>query len=237
MSAKATVLVLTPTPGEFQGVSGALGKLRARNFSLAILESGPGKINAAMKAAEAISAAKGQGAPLILAGVGTSGSLTLSAACGDVVASRESLVADWRHEDGKETLVGPYGAFDYGPPDEARVGAMVIREEDPLIAGLVGGLTQNGFLGGRILTSDCFVAGRDHKLALGALYGATVCDMESAAFAFVARALGARCLNLRVVADTLDETLEDYFRKELDVTARLGERALDALSALDGLLG
>jgi nucleoside phosphorylase len=81
------------------------------------------------------------------------------------------------------------------------------------------------------------VSGKDHKLRLGALYGSAVCDMESGAFAYVARRKKARFFNLRVVADTLDETLSDYFQKEGSVTLGLGERAAEALKVLDELLG
>ncbi|MDR2338853.1 MAG: hypothetical protein LBF40_01755 [Deltaproteobacteria bacterium] len=236
MSAKTTVMVIAPTPAEYLGVR-RLEKLKTEHLLIHVLESGPGKINAAMKAAEGIQDLKPGCPSLIIAGVGTSGSLSLAPKAGDVVASVETVIADWMHEDGKESLVGPYGVFDYARPDNDRVRRMLIREEDPLLTGFVGGLGKHGFLEGRILTSDCFVSGKEHKLALGGTYGAMVCDMESGAFAYTAKRRGVRFFNLRIVADTLDETLENYFEKESDVTARLGDKAAEAMGVLDRLLG
>jgi len=62
--------------------------------------------------------------------------------------------------------------------------------------------------------------------------------MESGVFAYAAQnLLGNRpWLNLRVVADTLDETLADYFTKEADMTEILGAKTRQALEVLDKLL-
>jgi adenosylhomocysteine nucleosidase len=179
---------------------------------------------------------KGAATPIV-AGIGTGGSLSLELEAGDVVYSLDSVVADWRHDDGRETLVGPYGTFAYGPPVPGMVEAMAIRSESPLLAGLREELIGRGFRTGRVLTSDAFIASREHKLRLGGTFGALACDMESGAFAWTAGRLGGLpWFNLRAVADTLDETLSDYFDKESDITLVLGERTLEALTALDGIL-
>ena len=233
---KSEIILLAPTPGEYAGVKTALDGEEFSSFSLTVLESGPGKINAAAVCARELSLRRKAEIPVIVVGFGTSGSLSASVKGGDIVASAEALVSDWRHEDGSEVLVGPYGVFDYGPPEPGRIERMVIREDDPVILGFIEKLTRNGFLGGRILTSDSFVSGKDFKLSLGKTFQAAVCDMESAAFARTAALFRARFFNLRVGADTRDETLSDYFQKELDVTSVLGAGALRALKILDAHL-
>jgi nucleoside phosphorylase len=95
-----------------------------------------------------------------------------------------------------------------------------------------------GFRRGRLITSNVFVAGLNNKLAKGRSFQALGCDMESGVFAYVAKnILGGRpWFNLRVVADTLDETLSDYFTKEADMTEILGAKTRQALEVLDELL-
>jgi nucleoside phosphorylase len=215
-------------------VSGAgFGRLE-----VVILESGAGKINAALTLAAALAVRPPDGGPgPVVFGCGTSGSLSLKVHSGEIVCSLDSVVADWRHDDGVELQVGPYGVFDYGPPDEARVEAMALRSSSPELKALQEKLCGSGFLPGRVLTTDSFIASRDYKLSLGAAYKALVCDMESGAFAWTARRMGdLPWMNLRLVADTLDETLSDYFDKEKDSTEILGARTLEALRALDGIL-
>ncbi|MDR1041005.1 MAG: hypothetical protein LBR80_12760 [Deltaproteobacteria bacterium] len=234
---KIAVLVLTPTPTERAGIAGRLDGATFRRIAPEVIECGAGKINAALTLAATVSGLPPGSAPPIIAGVGTSGSLSLEIAGGEVVFSLDSIVADWRHDDGRESLVGPYGTFIYGPADPEMVEAMAIRSSSPLLARLQELLSGQGFRTGRVLTSDAFIASREHKLRLGRTFGALVCDMESGAFAWTARRLGdLPWFNLRAVADTLDETLSDYFDKEKDVTLALGDRTLEALTALDVIL-
>jgi nucleoside phosphorylase len=229
---------MAPTPLERAGLERHVSGLIFKRLDVSIRESGAGKINAALSLAAAITALpKGGGPGPIVMGAGTSGSLSLHVHAGEVIFSLDSVIADWRHDDGKEQQVGAYGAFDYGPPDPERVEGMSIRSSSPVLAALQGELSGRGFTPGRVLTSDSFIASREYKLSLGGTYGALVCDMESGAFAWTARRLGGLdWLNLRVAADTLDETLSDYFEKEKDVTEALGDRAAEALKALDGIL-
>ncbi|MDR1166322.1 MAG: hypothetical protein LBO66_10760 [Deltaproteobacteria bacterium] len=235
---KPLVLILTPTPGEYAGVANRLaGKERAR-FRHWIIESGPGKINAAAALAAALAPLKrDKRPPALILGVGTAGSLSHALKAGEVVVADEAIVGDWRHDDGDEIHVGPYAVFAYGPPDPARVEAMAIKSRSPLASGLKALLEREGFTPGRVLTTDSFVAGRENKLRLGELYKAAVCDMESGAFAWTAEKIfGVPWLCLRIVADSLDETLNDYFLKERDVTEVLGEKTALALDLADQLL-
>jgi nucleoside phosphorylase len=235
---KSAVLILAPTPAELEGVSRHLRGAAFRRLEPELLRSGPGKINAAACLAGALaSAACGGGPPAFVAGAGTSGSLSLELQAGEVVFSLDSVVGDWRHDDGREVAVGPYGAFEYGPPDPERVESMALRCSVPPLPRLQAELAGRGFRTGRVLTTDSFIASREHKLSLGRIFGALVCDMESGAFAWTAgRLSGLPWFNLRVVADTLDESLSDYFDKEKDATDALGAGTLEALKALDGLL-
>ncbi|MDR1080216.1 MAG: hypothetical protein LBQ79_04480 [Deltaproteobacteria bacterium] len=235
---KKRVLVLTPTPAECAAVERHVAGVGFRRLKVTILESGAGKINAALSLATALAVVPSDGGhgPMVI-GCGTSGSLSLKVHSGQIVCSLDSVIADWRHDDGIEQLVGAYGVFDYGYPDEARVESMAVRSSSPVLKALQEKLSGSGFLPGRVLTTDSFIASRDYKLALGGTYGALVCDMESGAFAWTAKRIGdLPWMNLRLVADTLDETLSDYFDKEKDATEILGARTLEALTALDGIL-
>ncbi|MDR2198458.1 MAG: hypothetical protein LBR53_03185 [Deltaproteobacteria bacterium] len=236
MTKKAHILLFAPTPAEYAGVKAELEKKTFFNFSLELLESGPGKINAAAGAAEAVLRGRDDPTPLILAGVGTSGSLSLRLRGGDMVFSLDSVVSDWRLEDGDDVKIGPYGVFDYAPPSQERVELMAVKETAPELVELSQKLERNGFFPGRILTSDTFVCGKDYKLALGKVFGALVCDMESGAFAYLAQKKGLRFFNLRVVADTLDENLADYFKKEGEVAGILGFKTVEVLEIFDSLL-
>ncbi|MDR2611540.1 MAG: hypothetical protein LBG06_01395, partial [Deltaproteobacteria bacterium] len=188
---KSAVLVLTPTPAEHEGVLRHLAGIPFRRMEPLVIESGPGKINAALALASALAGAACRGGPpAFVAGVGTSGSLSLELEAGDTVLSLDSVIGDWRHEDGREALVGPYGVFDYGPPTPERVEAMAVRSESPALAALQRELRGRGYRAGRVLTTDAFMASREHKLALGRTFRALVCDMESGAFAWTARRLG-----------------------------------------------
>jgi nucleoside phosphorylase len=235
---KSEIILLCPTPGEYAGVSEHLKNKVFTRLHVTVVESGPGKINAALKLASEISVRNASGKlPAFVAGAGTSGSLDASLRRGELTASIDSIVSDWRHEDGEEVLVGPYGTFDYEKLTPLRAEKMAIRCEFPLIKEFMGVLSNNNFKVGRILTADSFVAGKDHKLSLGLAYKALVCDMESGAFAWTARKLhNIPWFNLRIVADTLDERLEDYFKMESAVTDALGKKTLVAMEILNSLL-
>ena len=230
------ILVLTPTPQEFAGVSRRLGEAEFRHLRVRVVESGPGAVNAAFKTAEA--ALAGRRPPDFLVGAGTCGSLSRALAGGEMIVSAEAVIADWLMEDDDRRAYAPYGLFNYQPLSAAAVEAMTIRCADPLVAELLKVLEGRGFRSGRMMTSGVFVAGLRNKLAKGRDFQALGCDMESGVFAYAAqRLLGRPWFNLRVVADTLDDTLDDYFTKEADMTDILGVHAVLALSALDELWG
>jgi nucleoside phosphorylase len=235
---KSEIILLTQTPEEFEGVANHVKDKTFTKFKVTIMESGLGKINAALKLASELTLRNEKGnLPSFIAGVGTSGSLDKSLVDGDVVASIDSVIFDWRHEDGKEVLVGPYGTFDYEAISPKVLEKISLKSDSLILKELIDTLSRNGFKIGRVLTSDTFVAGKDLKLSLGKVFNALVCDMESGAFAWTAQ----KChnipwFNLRVVADTLDETLQDYFRKEIHVTDILGKKTLEALRILNDIL-
>ncbi len=235
---KREVLIFTPTPNEYEGVKKHLGDYK--NFKARVVESGPGKINAAFKmTAEVRPLLTGGRRPLCLVGAGTSGSLNLGMSAGDIIISASCLISDWRMEDDSGRQHGPYGQFTYRPLSPQTVDDMLIDCPDPLVRKLADDLTGRGYKKGRLMTSDTFVAGRANKLAQGREFGCLACDMESGAFAFTAQNLlgGIPWFNLRVVADTLDENLSDYFNKEIDMVEILGQKTAEALTALDGLIG
>jgi nucleoside phosphorylase len=158
---------------------------------------------------------------------------------GDVIASNAAVISDWRMENGDEVTVGPYGWFDYRAPGPEQVRKMTIECQDDLVTGFMGKLPggEGGFLRGNLLTSEAFVSGKDHKLRLGSLFGCLACDMESGVYGYVGNRLAnVPWFNLRVVADTLDDTLSDYFVKERDMTEILGRKVVEALKVFDSSL-
>jgi len=233
------VLVFTPTPNEHAAVKKHLAAAEFKNFTAQVIESGPGKINATFKmTAEVLPRLAGGRKPLCLVGAGTSGSLNLQMTAGDIIISRSCFISDWRMEDDSSRQHGPYGQFSYAPIESVKLEDLSISCQSPAIARLLDKLDGAGFKKGRLMTSDTFVAGSGNKLSQGRDFDCLACDMESGAFAYTAQHLlgGLPWFNLRVVADTLDETLEDYFTKEVDMVEILGAKTAEALKALDALL-
>ncbi|MDR2141844.1 MAG: hypothetical protein LBR11_08675 [Deltaproteobacteria bacterium] len=225
---KPDILILTATPRERRGLANALAGLAPRNFSARLIETGPGKVNAALGMGKLL--ATGPSPPLII-GAGTAGSLEMGLEAGDLVAANETIIADWLEEDDKGRRVGAYGSFHYGPV-AAKLPDMLLGCQSPLVTRLLAQLGPE-FKRGRILTSDTFVTGRPFKLRQGQLFGCRICDMESGAIAYAANKLEVPWLHLRVVADTMDDSLSDYFRLEKDMTAILGAKTAQVLRLLD----
>jgi nucleoside phosphorylase len=231
------VLIFTATPNEHRSVSESVGRAAFDRLICHVIDCGPGRINASFTVAGILAARLANGAPpAIMAGVGTSGSLSLSLKQGDVIISNSAIISDWRMEDGRQVTVSPYGRFDYRPPDPRQIEAMVIECRDPLIVRLLEGLESQGFRRGRLMTSEAFVTGKEYKLKRGATFGCMACDMESGVYAYIGSGLvKAPWFNVRIVADTLDETLNDYFQKEKKITDILGEKVVEILKFLDTL--
>lgn len=233
------VQVFTPTPNEFAAVRRHVAESSFKNFAVKVLESGPGKINAAFRMAAEITPRLAVGRrPAFVVGAGTSGSLSLELASGDLVASSSVVISDWRMEDDSDRRHGVYGLFTYHSLEPQVADEIALNCPDPTVTKLMDQLGRSGFKRGRMMTSDTFVAGQANKLNLGRDFKCVACDMESGAFAYAAQHLlgGLPWFNLRVVADTLDETLHDYFNKEIDMVEVLGTRTVQALTALDDLL-
>ncbi|MDR1045842.1 MAG: hypothetical protein LBP33_12135 [Candidatus Adiutrix sp.] len=233
------VLVFTPTPNEYQAVKRRVAETAFSNIKVRVLESGPGKINAAFKMAAEVLPGLARGhRPAFLVGAGTAGSLNLEMASGDLIASTSCVISDWRMEDGRASQHGAYGQFVYEPLSAGLAESIALNCLDRTASRLMEHLGAQGFKRGRLMTSDTFVAGREHKLSLGRDFAALACDMESGAFAFTAQNLlgGLPWFNLRIVADSLDQSLADYFSMEIDLVEILGARTAEALQALDRLI-
>jgi nucleoside phosphorylase len=230
--------VFTSTPNEYRAVSHHVGQAGFARLACSVIECGAGRINASFAAARELAAkeAAGKGQPIIV-GTGTSGSLSMDLRQGEVIVSNSAVISDWRMEDGDAVTLSPYGQFDYRHPDPGHVERMAIECRDGLILGLLERLPRESFRQGRLLTSEAFVAGKDNKLAKGAAFGALACDMESGVYAHIGNRLAnVPWLNVRVVADTLDESLGDYFAMERGVTDILGAKVAETLKILESLL-
>jgi|GEM_PF-1942698 len=237
--ASSEILVFTPTPNEFKAVRNHVAGSSFQNFIVKVVESGPGKINAAFKmAAEIIPRLAAGRRPAFVMGAGTSGSLSVELVSGEMVVSSSAVISDWRMENDSERFHGDYGLFSYHKLEPRVVDEIALNCPDPTVIKLMGQLEKAGFKRGRMMTSDTFVAGPRHKLNLGREFKCLACDMESGAYAYAAQHLlgGLPWFNLRVVADTLDESLHDYFSKEIDMVDVLGTKTAQALTILDELL-
>ncbi|MDR0354123.1 MAG: hypothetical protein LBJ64_00025 [Deltaproteobacteria bacterium] len=229
------IIILSPTPNEYRSVSAHVGRASFRRLNCSVVECGPGRICASYVAAGELAARRVEkDGAVMLVGAGTSGSLSLELKSGDVIVSDSAVISDWRMEEGEKETVSPYGWFDYREPDPAHVEKMVIRGQDARVRAVLSELPAKGFKLGRMLTSEAFICGREHKLNLGRRFGCLACDMESGAFAFIGNRLAkVPWFNIRVVADDLDEALNDYFAMEKDVTEILGQKVVEVLEVLD----
>ena len=229
---------MTPTPNEYRSVSGHIGAASFKNLTATVIECGPGRLNAAYHFGKELVFKRRAKEKPVLVGAGTSGSLSLDLAGGDVIVSNSAVISDWRMEDGQSVKVSPYGTFDYREPDRAHVERMTLECRMPLVAGFIENLPKDKFKFGRMLSSEAFISGKEHKLEMGRVYGCVACDMESGAFGYLAsKTPGLPWFNVRVVADTLDDALGDYFAIERDMTDILGRHLVMALGKLDEMLG
>ena len=238
MSSLKEILIFTPTPNEYRSVSWHMGSASFKNLTATVIECGPGRIGAAFHFAKEIIPRKRDMKSLIVVGAGTSGSLSLDLAAGDIIVSNSAVISDWRMEDGQTIKVSPYGMFDYREIDAGHVERMTLECRDRLVEDFMASLLRgDGFKTGRMLTSEAFVSGKDHKLELGRSFGCIACDMESGVFGYMSsRFVSVPWFNFRVVADTLDDALHDYFAIEKDMTNILGSKLVTALGRLDDLL-
>lgn len=235
---KKDVLIFNPTPNEYEAVRRHAAAAGFNNIRVTVVESGMGKINAAFQMAAAVLPRLALGnKPALVIGAGTAGSLSGTLKSGDLIASNSAVISDWRLEDGSARLFAPYGDINFRPLDPAVAEEMTITCDAPLVTALLEQLGA-GFKHGRLLSSDTFVSGAAHKLRLGRDFAALACDMESAAFAYTASALlgGLPWLNLRVVADTIDESFHDYVNMEINMTEILGQKTVALLKTLDTIL-
>ncbi|MDR1676941.1 MAG: hypothetical protein LBS44_00955 [Deltaproteobacteria bacterium] len=232
------IVIFTSTPNEYRSVSDHVGRVAFENLVCSVLECGPGRINASFFVAKELTPRlSGQNQQIIMVGAGTSGSLSMSLKQGEVIVSNSAIISDWRMEDGNEVTVSPYGWFDYRPAEPYHIQKMAIDCQDPLIIRLMEQLPSQSLKKGRFLTSEAFVVGKENKLNKGTIFDCLACDMESGVYGFIgSRLLNLPWFNIRVVADTLDEDLGDYFAKERDMTQILGQKIVETLQLLDSLL-
>ena len=214
-------VIFTPTQHEFSACQKRLEQVHLDGWTTRCIKTGPGKANAAFHTASL----KGMGLePHVLIGAGTSGALQHGLRQGEIIASAHATVADWKmiHDDGES--YANYGELNYAHDMLERHADLHIACDDPKVTSLLAKLHTNGFRQGAMLTSDMFIAGERHKLDYGKRFGCLACDMESGVFGYLAnRYLACPWLNIRVVADTIGESFEDYAAIEPQMTKILAE--------------
>lgn len=214
-------VILTPTQHEFSACQKRLAQTEFKGWTTRCIKTGPGKANAAFHTANL----KALGLePHILIGAGTSGALQRGLHQGEIIASAQAAVADWKmiHDEGESYAT--YGELNYAKDMLERHDDMHITCGDKRITSLLETLHNHGFRKGTMLTSDMFIAGERNKLDYGERFGCLACDMESGVFGYLAnRYLQCPWLNIRVVADTIGESFEDYAAIEPKMTRILAE--------------
>lgn len=231
---KAEVFVFAPTHEEYRLLAGSLSDGGFANFTVKVVETGPGLINTAAKAAAVLEPYReARDKPYLIMGAGICGSLNLKLRSGDAVCSTEAILGDWGMETDHARTYGAYGEASYKALIVATADEMSLGSSSPQVLELSKRLTAKGFLSGRVFSSDTFITGLSAKLERGRRFGCLGADMESGALAWVAGGLGLPWVNLRVITDTLDQELKSVDDPDRDVRDILPLKALVALSTLD----
>lgn len=234
--AKAEVIVFTPTHEEYRLLAGGLSEGDFDNFTVRVVETGPGLINTAARAGAVLEAwREARDKPYLIIGAGICGSLNLKLRAGDAVCSVASVLGDWAMETDHARTYGFYGEAVYKTLGGTAADEIALAGQNPQALELQKRLTAKGFLSGRLFSSDTFVTGLTAKLERGRRFGCLGADMESGALAWVAEGLKLPWLNIRVLTDTLDRELKAADDPERDVRELLPLKLLVALSTLDAL--
>jgi nucleoside phosphorylase len=239
MFSRKHLLILTPTPNEYKSVNSRLSKKTFSHLLVKVIQSGPGKIHAAFNVGQEFEKAKSKGINYsYLVGAGTSGSLNMGLKSGDMIVSTTAIISDWVMDNGEEITHSPYGIFDYQKLSKVCPNVLFLENYDSLVVSFLKKLRVKNYKIGNLLTSDAFICGKERKLSLGKNFNCLACDMESGVFAYLANKVlkNVSWFNFRVVADTLDDVLDDYFVMEKNMTEILGEKVLEALEIFDDIL-
>ena len=235
MGSKPPVIIFTPTHEEYRAIADSLMGGGFDNFTALVVETGAGKINTAASAAARLAEfAASRDKPLMLLGAGTAGSLNLKLKAGETIFADGTVIGDWAMETDHARTFGAYGGPSYRAlAGEAPIPEMILADDSPLTSEWGRRLAAKGFRPGRLLTSDTYFAGLSAKLEQGRLFGCLAADSESGALALTARSKGLAWANLRVITDTIDETLRQPEDDGQDILEILALKVLVALSTLD----
>ncbi len=233
---KPDVVIFTPTSADYRAVTGGLQDQEFEYINVTVVETGPGKLNTAAKTAAHLARIPAGGEPpLMLIGAGAAGSLNLKLRAGDAIASSSAAIGDWTLESDYARTYGRYGESAYRALSPDWADELAVECLSPVVGELADKLTLKGFLRGRLLTTDTFLTGLSGKLERGRLFNCLAGDQESGALAWVAQQYGRPWINLRVVADTLDEELKNSRPPEPDLAELLALKLTVTLSTLDRL--
>lgn len=231
---KAEVIIFTPTHEEYRLLAGELSSGGFNNFSVKVVESGPGLVNTAAKAGAALEPFReSREKPYLIIGAGLCGSLNLKLRAGDAVCSTSTVLGDWAMETDHARTFGPYGEATYKTIGGSIADEISLDGQSSQARELSKRLAAKGFLSGRLFSSDTCLTGLSAKLERGRRFGCLGADMESGALGWVAENLGLPWLNIRVMADTIDDELKSADDPERDVRELLPLKILVALSTLD----
>lgn len=229
------VVIFTPSPEERLALADGLEGHEFVKFTVRVEAAGPGKINTAASVAAFLtrSVPPGGEKPLLVIGAGVAHSLDMKLRAGEVIASGSAIIGDWMMESDYVRTYGAYGQPVYRALNAQAAGELSLNCPSPLVRELADRLRSKGFLSGRILTTDTYAVGFSQKLARGRLFDCPAGDSESGALAWVAEQYGRPWFNLRVVADTMDETVRETQQPDLDTREILVLKTVVALSTLD----
>lgn len=152
-----------------------------------------------------------------------------------VITSVATGISDWIMEDGETKHYSPYNHFEYRSLPPAEIETIPIKYPKLTVTGLLGQLEGRRLKDGHLITSGIFIPSLKNKLIWEHNFITLDYDIKSKAFAFTVQNILGNLprFNLQLIADTLDDTLEDYLTNEMSITDILGTRPAEILAVLD----
>lgn len=224
------VAVMSAIPGELK-----LLRSRVRSDKAVLVESGIGKVNAAVVTTRLIVDHR----PEVILFTGVAGGLDPDLGVGDVVIGERSIQHDAGvrfdgrldpHQPGHLPFFNPVPELGYYPSHHLLSTARGVVES--LSFGKVQGRTPRAVVGA-ILTGDQFISSPIERERLHRDFGAQAVEMEGAAVAQVAAGMGVDCLVVRALSDMAGEDspldFARFFEEVAANSATVVELMLDEL--------
>ncbi len=190
----------------------AMGKIN--NHDVVLVQSGIGKVNAAVVTVEMINLFK----PERIINTGLAGGIDASLGVMDIVVGKDIVYHDVDCGDGNE-----YGQIQGLPA--------VFHSDEKLVKKALAIESDTKIVGGLIASGDKFLSKlADLKIVKSHFEDALAVDMESAAIAQVCYLYGIEFLSMRIISDT--PGIENHYEQYYDFWNKAPEKSLEVIKAL-----